>query len=450
MAKKSSNNGKNNKKNNIESNKSKKSSISKNDISTKNKSNISNQEKIKQDILKQYGLSEEYEPNEEQQQNQEVLQTLKENEKPKGYVYCAADDEGWNKPKQLAKNFMYGIFMGASDAVPGYSGGTTLSLIGFYERLVKNFKRIFKPDVGKYFWKYLIWFLPFAISWIGVLIGAMFIVREAGKNDAGVALVFLFGSFAFFSIPLFYLMNKDKILDFREIRKPKNKKSNIISITAITIGFILVITFGIIARFVATSQIRLADGSEKEVVGVTFGKQEFDITSLTNGDTATTVLPLLLFSFLAGFVMLIPGLSGGLVLFMSNWYPKISGMITNIITGSPNAAECVPFIVVVIIGMIIGVIISSIVIDMVYTKFPNFFYNLSFGFVIGSFLAIFISLSSYDYGFLSTNSSTLGLSIGMIFLAIALNIVIFIVLNETNKISFPKLKIFNKSAKQAN
>ena len=42
--------------------------------------------------------------------------------------------------------------MGVSDGIPGYSGGTTLNIIGFYKDLVSNVKLIFKPDVKKYFY----------------------------------------------------------------------------------------------------------------------------------------------------------------------------------------------------------------------------------------------------------------------------------------------------------
>ncbi len=37
--------------------------------------------------------------------------------------------------------------MGLSDAIPGYSGGTTMSIIGFFEKLVYKVKNIFKQDV---------------------------------------------------------------------------------------------------------------------------------------------------------------------------------------------------------------------------------------------------------------------------------------------------------------
>lgn len=38
---------------------------------------------------------------------------------------------------------LFGIFMGISDGIPGYSGGTTLTLLGFYEKLIFKIKEIF-------------------------------------------------------------------------------------------------------------------------------------------------------------------------------------------------------------------------------------------------------------------------------------------------------------------
>ena len=47
---------------------------------------------------------------------------------------------------EFLKRSIYGIFMGISDGIPGYSGGTTLSLLGFYETFIIRLKLIFKKN----------------------------------------------------------------------------------------------------------------------------------------------------------------------------------------------------------------------------------------------------------------------------------------------------------------
>lgn len=45
----------------------------------------------------------------------------------------------------LSKIFL-GMFMGISDGIPGYSGGTTLSLFNFYDVLMNKIKLLFKKN----------------------------------------------------------------------------------------------------------------------------------------------------------------------------------------------------------------------------------------------------------------------------------------------------------------
>ena len=432
-----------NKKNNNSKNNTNKNLANSSQKSTQGKK--TSNEKAKHDILKQYGLEEEYKPSKEEH---EVYETEKENAKQKGKVASKADEIGWNKWKVLLRNALFGIFMGISDGIPGYSGGTTLNIIGFYKDLVSNVWLIFKPDVKKYFWKYLIWVLPFVVAWIGIMIGFSFLVDFAGDNNQGVILVFLFGFFALFAIPLFYISNKEKCFDFKDflIKSKKRDKFTIIIWVLMISAFLIIISIGIIARFVSKTEIVDESGLLKTIHGVTFYKNaHIDPNSFLSGDPVSTVLPLLVLSIAAGFVVLIPGISGSLVLYMGNWYPKISMMISNVISGE-FIGDSMPYLIVVAAGSILGIVLSSFVINYLMNKFEKYFYIASLGFVAGSFISIFVSLSSYDYSFLSSNSTTLGLSISMIPVALIVNILIFIALNETGRINYPKFKIFKKQA----
>lgn len=387
-----------------------------------------------QDLLKEYGL--EAEPNVEfKDEAIEDVETVK-SEKKHVFVPSHADSIGWNKPKILARNFLYGIFMGFSDGVPGYSGGTTLTIIGFYQQLIHNFKLIFKPDVKKYFWKYLLWFLPFVLAWGGMLYGFMQVVDAAAQNNMGIVLVFLFGSFAFFSIPLFLITNKNDMVKIKDLPKAfKNKeKWSYVHWFLIIFAFLAMVAIGIGARFIPETET-----TNGEVIqGVTFAVNAQNWVDTYSSDYMSVIF-IILASFIAGFAMLIPGVSGSLVLFMTGWYPKISQAIA----GFQDNPNYVLFLVLVAIGLICGVIFSSFVITWMLKKWEKAFYSLSFGLVAGAFIAIFVSLSSHEYAFLS-DGTTLGLAIAMIPIALIINILIFVVLNETKKIDYPKFKIFNK------
>lgn len=387
-----------------------------------------------QDLLKEYGL--EAEPNVEFKDEAPEAVESEKTTKKSGFIPSHADSIGWNKPKILARNFLYGIFMGFSDGVPGYSGGTTLTIIGFYQQLIHNFKLIFKPDVNKYFWKYLIWFLPFVLAWGGMLYGFMQVVDIAAQNNMGIVLVFLFGSFAFFSIPLFLITNKKDMVRIKDLPKAlKNKeKWSYVHWFLIIFAFLVMVSIGIGARFIPETE---TDGGV--IIGVTFALNNQDWVNTYSSDSMSVVF-IILAAFIAGFAMLIPGVSGSLVLFMTGWYPKISQAITGI-QSNPNY---ILFLVLVAIGLVCGVIFSSFAITWMLKKWEKAFYSLSFGLVSGAFIAIFVSLSSHEYAFLS-DGTTLGLALAMIPVALIINVLIFIVLNETKKIDFPKFKILNRN-----
>lgn len=51
---------------------------------------------------------------------------------------------------------IFGFLMGISDAIPGYSGGTTLTLLNFYDNLVENTKGVFKPQLNTKRWQHFL------------------------------------------------------------------------------------------------------------------------------------------------------------------------------------------------------------------------------------------------------------------------------------------------------
>lgn len=428
-------------------NKNKKSKSNANNKQTKvvdnKKSNISDTKISNKgsDILKQFGLENQNLTDVIEVVEIDTEQTKEKKDKTKGHQPSNADNIGWNKPLILLRNFLYGFFMGISDGIPGYSGGTTLTIIGFYQQLINNFKSIFKPDVKKYFWKYLLWILPFVIAWVGTLYGFMQIVDLASDHKMGVTLVFLFGSFALFSIPLFLLSNKSKMINFKDfgIATKKKEKWTIVHWVMITVFFLLLVGVGIGARFLPTTVIGFDQANQPIVVhGVTFTKS---VESWVDGSfDAMNILFLLFSGMLAGFCMLIPGISGSLVLFMTTWYPKISQAISEF----HNNVAYLPWLIVVVLGMIIGLIISSLTISYVLKRWEKIFYSISLGLIAASPIAIFTALSEYEYAQLA-NQTTLIISVSMIAVAILINIIIFILLNETGMLNFPKLRIFKNS-----
>ncbi len=387
-------------------------------------------EKDKQDLLKKLGITEEVMQADEQFISQEEdkkskIDVQKENSKKE-----LNNEIGWKNPKELGINLLFGCFMGLSDAIPGYSGGTTMSIIGFFEKLVYKVKNIFKQEVKGTWWKYLLWFLPFLITWVGFLLLMMYMVDKASEANQGVVLVFLFGFFSICSIPFFVLANKKKLPwfvtdkgGFKSFGKEKGDTFNLI---LIIVGFLIMLTIALVVRFAF-------DG------GVTFIRTQegnlFDPKSAGN----SKVFLYLFAGFLAGFCLFIPGISGGLMLYLCNVYPEVSQIIGNILDGVPGMGNYAPYLAVLVLGGALGIIVSVIFVNWISKKYEKSFYSLCLGLVSGSFIAIFVSLSANDYATLSGNNTTLGLALGMIPLALVINVGIFFALNQFEIIQFPKL-----------
>lgn len=69
-----------------------------------------------------------------------------------------------NYLKDVLLKIFYGLFMGVSDGIPGYSGGTTLSLFNFYDELMKKIKFIFSKNKFKLKLNTFLNLLPFLVS----------------------------------------------------------------------------------------------------------------------------------------------------------------------------------------------------------------------------------------------------------------------------------------------
>lgn len=367
----------------------------------------------------------------------------KNNESDNEYKNHIDDSIGWKNPKELLKNSLFGIFMGISDAIPGYSGGTTLSIIGFYDKLIENLKNIFKPTIPNTRLKHLLWVIPFILTWVLMLVGMFYMVHEVSSKNWGVSLVFLFASFAFFSLPFFFLSNKKEFPTFDDIKTIKNhanKKKMIVNISLFTFGFIFLIIIAIVIR----TALYTKDSNGNYIYGISFLQNNIQ-PIIPKDFNMQSIFTYLFAGFFAGFCMLIPGVSGSMMLYLFNIYPKLSSALQQVLTFTKEGLDYFPQIIGVSISMILGIVSSVICISWVTKKYKQQFYCLSAGLVSSSFLCILIALSSGDYNTLSNNPGLLGVSISMIFIALIINGFLFIFLKKTKRVEFPNIKIKNKN-----
>ena len=263
-----------------------------------------------------------------------------------------------------AKWVATGMFMGTSDAVPGYAGGTTLSLLGVYQKLILMTKSMFVPEEGISRFKAFMFMLPFGIGWIAGVFGFAKLTEYMMEHNMGLELLFFFSTFVLFAIPVFLIRERPGLLDLEKKRLKKTKK-----------WFVVFLGFSIILG-VALAVLLGMDG-------VQFSKKSVKNTHFPLSENLNW-LKLIGVAFLAGAITLIPGGSGAIVQLLSNMYDDIHWVI--MAHFHENVASLFIFAFATFLGMMSMVFLMS----KLFVKYKKTIAALSFGMMIGSIFAILI------------------------------------------------------------
>ncbi|MCK5866988.1 MAG: DUF368 domain-containing protein [Mycoplasmataceae bacterium] len=251
-------------------------------------------------------------------------------------VSSISSKKGWAKIRELLKWIFTGIFMGSSDAIPGYSGGTTLALLGFFKRLVIVAKSVFVPQKGITRLEALAFMLPFGFGWIGGVFGIAKLTEFIASQGFGLEILFFFSSFVAFAIPIFLRsIKRDK--NSNKIHLPRWKKLFLVSIAiSIMIAIALVVLF---------VEHGVKFNGTKHLVD-----KEFDFKNWWG---------LILVAYGAGLVTIIPGGSGAIVQLLSGFYKKIHWTIMAHPTTGLNFLALVIFAISTLLGMITMIFILT-------------------------------------------------------------------------------------------
>lgn len=311
--------------------------------------------------------------------------------------------------KQYFSRALYGIFMGVSDAIPGYSGGTTLSLLGFYETLITRLKNLFKKNSFSNWFKNFLWLLPFLIFWAGSIFAFSFLSEFIVSSGFVIPLILLFFSFSLFCIPIFFYQNiwSNRYFFVYLNLKSVMKEKNLNSILWFGLGCLIIIGISLLVFFNGGIQLK-ANGDQEKTIPLNI---EWLWISLA--------------ACLAGFSMLIPGISGESIFYMTNYYDDVFWKILQ------NPLDNILILILIGIAIVIGIILSILLTSYLLKKFNKNFLYFAFGLVCMSPLAILLGMFGYDeYVKMFTNMfindfASLGLSIVAIAIGLVLNLILF-------------------------
>ena len=264
--------------------------------------------------------------------------------------------------------FFCGILMGIADAIPGISGGTIALLLGIYEELIGSisnfninlFKNLKKKGI-KYCWnKINVNFLLSLIS--GVLLSLVSFVKIFSILIQKYPL-FIWSFFLGLILATLFVINRNI------------KKWNIVN-------FILIFIFAFL-----TILLSIINPSISENINLFY---------------------ILICGIIASSAMILPGISGSLIL-------VILGVYTLIINALNNFEYNI--ILVFLIGCLIGIINFSKIIKWLFHNYRDYTFSIMLGLVIGSIYTVWPWRKSFtddmtnEYIFLSVIITIIGFTV---------------------------------------
>ena len=241
------------------------------------------------------------------------------------------------KAKESIILALKGIVIGIGNAIPGVSGGTIAVVTKIYDRLIGSIT----PNIKKLI-KNMPFLIPVGIGMvIGIFLTAVALEQLFEKYNVPTQLTFL--GLIVGSLPL--VLNECK---------KEQKKIRPVNLIPFAVGVIFMIAL-------------LFAGS---------GKALFSGGALSVRDVVLYIV----MGFIAAVTMIIPGVSGSMVM-------KIFGAYDSIISAVANLE--IPVLICFGAGAVIGVFVAAKVIDVLIKKYRQGVYCLIIGLIVGSVPHIF-------------------------------------------------------------
>lgn len=268
---------------------------------------------------------------------------------------------------KLLNQILRGAVIGVANIIPGVSGGTMMVSMGIYDTLIHCITHLFSD-----FKKSIKTLLPYAI---GMLVG---IVALASL------LTFLFENFPLPTYTAFIGLILGGL-------KPLLKKVDKKQLNAVAIG-LFVVFFALIVLMATTGEVTNPDS-----LTISFGQ----------------ILMLLVMGCIASATMIIPGVSGSMVLMLLGYYTPILNAVSTLkdaVFAFDIAAMINPVLTLAPfgIGVLLGIFGVAKLIEWLLSRFSTYTYCGVLGLVISSPVAILIraNLTGVTFGIVAVSLIT--------------------------------------------
>ena len=248
------------------------------------------------------------------------------------------------------KELFKGIIIGIANIIPGVSGGTLAVSMGIYDKIISAVTHLFKKPKES-----IRTLIPYGIGAVAGIIGLSFIIEWLFLNYPLPTNLFFIG-LILGSVPMLY-------------KNVKNKKINIRYIIAFVLMFVLVVGLSLVngdQNIQVDLELSLIGSIKMFVVGI-----------------------------IASATMVIPGVSGSMVLTIMGYYLPIIETINQVIKHlvTFNFVECIQSAIMLIpfaIGVGLGIFLIAKLIEFLFQKAKTLVYWAILGLVISSPVAILI------------------------------------------------------------
>ena len=211
-------------------------------------------------------------------------------------------------------DILRGVVIGVANVIPGVSGGTMMVSMGIYDDIISSINNLFKN-----FKKSILTLLPYGIGMVAGIVGFAFAIEWLfGKFPIPTALLFI--GLIFGGVPIIW-------------KKVKGKK-DVVSVLLFVLFFALVIVLELLGS---------RAGIERDL-SLTF----------------TGIIVSFLVGCIAAATMIIPGVSGSMIMMILGYYNSIIGAVTGIVTALKEmdiksvvvqGCALIPFILGIVVGL---------------------------------------------------------------------------------------------------
>ncbi len=254
----------------------------------------------------------------------------------------------------MLKNIIGGIAIGIANIIPGVSGGTMMVILGLFQKTMDAISGFFQPHNPKRKEQFL--FLVQVLIGAGIgLVGFAKLLNILFEKFP-TQTIFWFIGLVVFSIPLFL---KSEV---------KNEKLNWLWVI---IGMALIFAINFIAP-----------GSDQADVNPTFP----DITVIH-------CITMVSAGFISGFAMLMPGVSGSMVLLIFGQYYLFKSYVAAITSFAPDVLISLVFLG---IGIVLGVVASAVITSAAMKKNKSATLSFILGLIIASSIVLIPLHVTYD------------------------------------------------------